>query len=245
MRGKLVWISIIIAITPVLAGGSDRTSTKKDKSTLADQSINFSSEWQMLDLVAGNPTRSVLHSSSIRDAGRCKISDLRRYFHIDKTEFVLGEPIIVEFRIELHGPGQWRESMVSMSRSDGRDGSFLFLMRHEDGTWVRDPHGPVRAYHGGWGRLIKAKKGKPGSKRVSLEDWCVIDRPGIYDLFCLKASEPISNTREPSPILNIIPAMVEEPIYWPFLRHTTDYANFRIVVHSPSKDKSYEQKPQN
>ena len=33
----------------------------------------------------------------------CDLKDLRREFKLEKTEFFLGEPILVEFQIELNG----------------------------------------------------------------------------------------------------------------------------------------------
>ena len=55
----------------------------------------------------------------------------------------------MEFRIELDGKGEWREPVGGNYRARGRDDNFFFLMRHEDGTWVRDPYAPIDFSMGG------------------------------------------------------------------------------------------------
>src|SRR5947209_4453866 len=37
----------------------------------------------------------------------CDPADLRRTFRLESPEVLLGEPILVDFRIELDGPGRW------------------------------------------------------------------------------------------------------------------------------------------
>lgn len=118
----------------------------------------------------------------------CDPADLRRAFYLEKTEFLLGEPILVEFRIALEGPGEWTEPIGGNYRARGRDDNFLFLMRHEDGTWVGDPYAPIRVYMGGLASHYRVTQGKPESYWLAVQRWCAVDRPGRYDLYCFEAA---------------------------------------------------------
>ncbi len=120
------------------------------------------------------------------DALGCDPENLRRAFLLEKTEFLLGEPILIEFRIELDGPGEWTEPIGGNNRARGRDDNFLFLMRQEDGTWVGDPYAPIMHSFGGLGSAFGATQGEPGSYWLAVQRWCAIKRPGTYDLFCFQ-----------------------------------------------------------
>jgi hypothetical protein len=111
---------------------------------------------------------------------------LRRTFRLEKKEYLLGEPLLVEFRIALDGPGQWREPIGGNYRARGRDDNFFFLMRHEDGTWVRDPYAPINVYMGGISSLYEVGQNEPQSYWLPVQRWCAIDRPGAYDLYCFQ-----------------------------------------------------------
>jgi hypothetical protein len=114
--------------------------------------LHIRAEWLPLSPSSDTPgtTRSALRTlraidpeseesyDRSKDVFRCNPTDLRRAFLLEKEEFLLGEPLLVEFRITLDGPGEWREPVGGNYRARGRDDNFLFLMRHEDGTWVRD-----------------------------------------------------------------------------------------------------------
>jgi hypothetical protein len=113
---------------------------------------------------------------------------LRRAFRLEKKEFLPGEPILVEFRIELNGRGEWSEPIGGNYRARGRDDNFLFLMRHEDGTWVRDPYAPINVYMGGISTLYQVKQNQPRSYWLPVQMWCAIERPGTYELYCFQAA---------------------------------------------------------
>lgn len=124
-----------------------------------------------------------------RDIFGCDPADLRRTFRLEKNEFLLGEPILVEFRIELDGPGEWDERIGGNYRARGRDDNFFFLMRHEDGTWVRDRYPPKQGYIGGGiSSLHELKQNQLISYWHPVQRWCAVDRPGKYDLYCFQVA---------------------------------------------------------
>ena len=119
---------------------------------------------------------------------KCEPTDLRRSFRLDKNNFLLGEPIVVEFRIELAGPGQWTEESGGNFRRRGRDDSFLFLVkRRDDSSWLQDPYGAMTAgVGGGLGGPRLVSKDNPSSAWNGLQRWTAIDAPGVYDLYCIQ-----------------------------------------------------------
>jgi len=138
-------------------------------------------------LRAVDPKTGKVYDKS-NDVLGCDPADVRRAFYLEKTEFLLGEPILVEFRIELAGPGEWRELIGGNYRARGRDDNFLFLMRHEDGEWVADPYAPVNFYMGGLASHHKVTQEEGQSYWHPVQRWCAVDRPGRYDLYCLQAA---------------------------------------------------------
>jgi hypothetical protein len=120
------------------------------------------------------------------DVFGCNPADLHRTFRIQKTEFLLAEPILVDFSIRLDGPGEWNEPVGGNYRARGRDDNFLFVMKHEDGTWVRDPYAPVTMYMGGIASTYQVKANEPRAYWFAVQRWCAIDRPGTYELYCLQ-----------------------------------------------------------
>jgi hypothetical protein len=119
----------------------------------------------------------------------CDPADLRRAFRLEQKQFLLGEPIVVEFRVALEGPGEWREPIGGNYRARGRDDNFLFLMRHEDGTWVADTYAPAEGYEGGgMASYLPVAQGKPASSWQPVQRWCAVERPGTYDLYCFQAA---------------------------------------------------------
>jgi len=118
----------------------------------------------------------------------CTLADLRRTFRLEKKEFLLGEPLLVEFQIELDGPGEWAEPIGGNYRARGRDDNFLFLMRHKDGTWVRDPYAPINIYMGGLSSSYQVKGDQPLSYWLPVQRWCAINQPGTYELYCFQVA---------------------------------------------------------
>src|SRR5215471_16230769 len=120
------------------------------------------------------------------DPPTCKPSDLRIAFRLEKKEFLLGEPLLVEFRVELDGPGYYEWSIGGNSTL-GRDDTFSFLMRNHDGTVVQDPYEKPKFYGGGLTFQHEVKNGAPVTSWLAIQRWCAIDRPGTYDLYCVSA----------------------------------------------------------
>jgi hypothetical protein len=102
---------------------------------------------------------------------------------LDSAEVLLGEPILVERRVEVDGPGLWEEPVGSLR---GGRGGGIFLMRHEDGSWVADTfEGHELQTFGGIGGTVEVKKGEPHSEWQPVQEWCAIERPGVYDLYAI------------------------------------------------------------
>jgi hypothetical protein len=119
----------------------------------------------------------------------CDPGNLRRTFRLEKEKFLLGEPILVEFRVELEGPGKWQEFIGGNYRARGRDDNFLFIMRHEDKTWVRDPYLHVdTSMLGGRIGSCEVRRDKPLSYWFPVQRWCAVDKPGRYELYCLQSA---------------------------------------------------------
>jgi hypothetical protein len=115
----------------------------------------------------------------------CDPNDVCHTFRLEKREFLLGEPILVEYRVSLDGPGTYSEGAGGNYRSRGRDDNFLFLLRREDGAWVREVHPFSGGPGGGMGGNVTAKQGEPISLWSAAQRWAAIEEPGRYDLYCL------------------------------------------------------------
>ena len=115
----------------------------------------------------------------------CGPEHVRHEFRLEKRESLLGEPILIEYRVSVEGQGEWEEWIGGNYRSRDRDDNFLFLMRHEDGAWVA-PGQPYSALPGG-GMMgpRTVSKAEPLSLFFAAQRWCAIERPGRYDLYCI------------------------------------------------------------
>lgn len=245
---------LLLLIFVPLAVADERPPVKKAQPEAAARE-----EWFPLPQVPNNPTRAAIsiwreidiHSRkpvNRLDQLSCKIEDIRISFHLEKNEFLLGEPILVEYRMALEGPGEWKHFYGGNYRARGRDDNFLFLMRRTDGSWVRDPEAPVRGYMGGMVGSVEVKQGESKSMWQAVQRWCSIEEPGTYDLFCFRTANDFpldSDLIDPrfgkghrefewihnnSPLLKHIPAILEEPAKHWFIKSTSAYANFRITI---------------
>jgi hypothetical protein len=117
----------------------------------------------------------------------CDPEDLRHSFRLEKSEFLLGEPVVVEHRIELDGPGTWEWFAGGNYRARGRDDNFSFVLRRADGMLVPDPYPPLDGMFigGGLGSFQEIKRGKPFSEWYGLQRYAAINEPGEYDLYCV------------------------------------------------------------
>ncbi|MDQ1256664.1 MAG: hypothetical protein QG656_1263 [Candidatus Hydrogenedentes bacterium] len=115
----------------------------------------------------------------------CNPQDVRHTFTLKKHEFILGEPIVVTYKVWLEGPGVWKEFTRGNYRSRGRDDNFLFLMRDERGEWVQDPQPKRSGMGGGLCDTPSITSLRPFKDTEAVQRWCAIERPGTYDLYCL------------------------------------------------------------
>jgi hypothetical protein len=113
--------------------------------------------------------------------------DLHHSFRLEKSEFLLGEPILVEHRIELNGPGQWDWFVGGNYRARGRDDNFSFVLRHADGRIVPDVYPKLEGVimGGGLGSEREINKNKHLSYWLGLQRYSAITEPGLYDLYCM------------------------------------------------------------
>ncbi|MFC1712212.1 hypothetical protein ACFL6S_01020 [Candidatus Poribacteria bacterium] len=190
--------------------------------------VHIRAEWLLLSLSVseGDSSSRTMTRSALRvlraigpengkpydeseDVFDCNPAELRRSFRLEKEEYLLGEPLLVEFRIELDGPGQWRERIGGNYRARGRDDNFLFLMRHEDGSWVRDPYAPIEHYMGGISSLYEVRQDKAQSYWLAVQRWCAVDRPGAYDLYCFQMAHDSQVLGENQAIAAKLPDLVK------------------------------------
>lgn len=113
---------------------------------------------------------------------------IRRGFVLEREQWLLGEPLLVELRVEVEGPGTWTEYVGGNDQRRGRDDNFVFLLRRADGLVVPDVYTdearkvrhadrPARAHE------VTAKRAL--SYWLPVQRYAAITEPGIYDLYCL------------------------------------------------------------
>lgn len=120
------------------------------------------------------------------------VPGVRRGFWIEKRKFLLGEPIVIEYRVEVDVPGTWEEPMGCNYRSVGRDDNFGFALQAEDGTWSTDVFPPLSFYSGGGlGNPSSVTHDKPLSVWFPLQLFVAIRNPGQYELYCFKCRAPV------------------------------------------------------
>jgi hypothetical protein len=120
----------------------------------------------------------------------CDPADIQHSFRLEKKEFLLGEPVLIEHRIELNGAGRWKWGMGGNYRARGRDDNYFFVLRRADGLIVPDPDPSLRSFEGGYmgGGLFGSREitdGQPFSHWLALQRYSAITQPGTYDLYCL------------------------------------------------------------
>jgi hypothetical protein len=117
----------------------------------------------------------------------CDPADVRHSLRLEKSEFLLGEPIVVEHRIELSGPGKWEWTVGGNYRARGRDDNFSFVLRRADGTFVPDPYPKIEGmvWGGGFVTVQEITRDKPFSNWYGLQRYVAVDEPGDYDLYCM------------------------------------------------------------
>ncbi len=112
----------------------------------------------------------------------CDPEDLRHMFRLEKKEFILGEPILVEHRIELNGEGKFEWFTGGNYRARGRDDNYAFYLRRVDGGEVPDVY-PAQGglmFGGGLGGTREITKRTPHSAWLGLQRYLAIVKPGVY-----------------------------------------------------------------
>lgn len=189
-------LNVLLILFCIFTGSNAETQNIQHQETSLD--LHTKAKWRLLSPAAGtrsalrilraaNPQTKNPYDNSTNVFG-CNPADLRRTFHLEKNELLLGEPILVEFRVELHGPGQWQEPIGGNYRSRGRDDNFLFLMRHKGEVWVPDRYTRGGGIGGGLSTSISVKQNKPLSYWFGVQQWCAIDDPGTYELYCFQTA---------------------------------------------------------
>lgn len=142
---------------------------------------------------AVDPNTGLPYDNSIPKLGFAA-KDLRHFFRLEKSEFVLGEPILVEHRIELNGPGELEWSVGGNYRARGRDDNFSFILRREDGLIVPDVYPKLEGlvFGGGLGWNPTISRGQPLSYWLGLQRYAAITEPGTYDLYCFTGNKGIT-----------------------------------------------------
>lgn len=117
---------------------------------------------------------------------QCDPADVRHAFILERDEFLLGEPIIVEFRVWLEGPGEWQDGCGGNFCLRERNDDFLFFMRHESGMWAPELLPAVCGCEGGLCGRLPVTKEESLTLRFALQSWCAFTQPGTYDIYCIK-----------------------------------------------------------
>ena len=113
---------------------------------------------------------------------------LRRGFRVDQPQVLVGEPLLVELRVEVDGTDTWLEAIGGNYRGRGRDDNLRFVLRRADGTFVADPY-PGRAFsEGGKSSRQSVTAQQPFSYFAAVQQYAALDRPGTYDLYCFHAA---------------------------------------------------------
>lgn len=201
MRMKAALLGIFLLLVSTQAATGEVPTPRKVR-----YDLHVETEWTELPSSPDRPedknatlTRSAVRVRRAVDPGSkepyapgrafdCDVKDLRRSFRLEKKDLLLGEPILVALHVELQGRGVWREKLGGNYDARGRDGNFYFVMRHDDGSWVADPCGRVTSYMGGGMTHHEVRRGSPCSIWNAVQERCAIDRPGVYELYCLAAS---------------------------------------------------------
>jgi hypothetical protein len=162
---------------------------------------------QSVDPVSGEPYDEAAPQPT------CDPADLRVRFRLEKKEFLLGEPILVELGVQLDGPGHYPWSIGGNSNARGRDDNFTFIMRRADGSIVADPYGKEDFSLGGILSGHDVKRGSPSSQWLAVQRWCAIDQPGAYDLYCISGNYHQQTTGEVKARTAALPEELRREVY--------------------------------
>ena len=100
----------------------------------------------------------------------------------DRTNFFLGEPILLHYRIANGGTSTAKISVGGDYRGSTRADRFAVTAFSEDGRQVEDPTPLMQNFGGG---LMPGGEIKPGDEwfeRLPVQEYCRFDRPGTYTI---------------------------------------------------------------
>jgi hypothetical protein len=161
---------------------------------------------------------------------------VRRTFSLNKTEFLLGEPILVGYSVKLDGTGKWdRDDWLY---HNNRDETFIILMRGQDGRWVPDRYHRESFYLlGGEIASETFDQNNPENHWLPVQHYCAVTNVGKYELFCMRWNTlcrqvehyPVSPLRT-----RISGDIIAEVDSRPIVKSAfvTDYAHFQISIES-------------
>ena len=162
-------------------------------------------------------------------------ANVRRTFSLEKTTFLLGEPLLVKFSVELHGDGKW--DISDWDFYNNRDETFIIIMRGKDGRWVPDRYPPSKfGYNlGGFQPGGTFDRSTPEIHWLPVQQYCGITDVGEYELFCMKWNTRLRRQKSypVSPLLaELPPDLVAEVRNRPIVNidGVTDYAHFKISI---------------
>jgi len=109
-------------------------------------------------------------------------SDVQIQLHVDKQEWLLGEPVLLHYEVRNLGSEQAEVSFGGDSRTwPARSLRFKVLAIDEAGNVVDDPY-PSRMSHGGGGGGSKLQPEDNHWEPIPLWRSCAILRPGVYTI---------------------------------------------------------------
>ena len=161
--------------------------------------------------------------------------DIQREFSLEKTTFLLGEPLLVKFGIELQGDGKWhRDDWIY---NNNRDETFIIVMRDKNGRWVPDRY-PLRDLYtlGGMIASETFDRNSPEIHWLPAQQYCAIAKVGEYELYCMKWDTRCEHQNKDYPVsplrAKIPPDVIAEIKRRPIVRvdGITDYAHFRVSI---------------
>ncbi len=162
------------------------------------------------------------------------VRELRRTFDVEQKRFLLGEPILVRFAIELSGDGAW--TIDDWFYYNNRDETFLMLLRDSDGNWVSDRYRPRDFYSGG-GTMLRQwfSRENPEIHWLPVQQYSAVTDTGRYDLYCIKWNTSCARRDgfPSSPLLGMIPEEVIGQVdkhWFADSNFITDYAHTSITI---------------
>lgn len=138
--------------------------------------------------------RGVVRSSRGSAKGKYQ---LRAAFEFQRDEYMLGEPIIVVFKVQNLQDKDLFYDHGGDYRLTGRHDRFSFVATKTDGQVVRDP-ARYSGMGGGLGGKRRVRAGEIVTEYLVLNKWCAFSEPGSYTVTCTRTLNisAVSSLRE-------------------------------------------------